>query len=242
MKFIALVFAALLASVSAGPAKAEDRFVDSVVAGLLENLSEQLQELGLDPFVFTDDVDLRLAVTDIFSVQAHVEDFVMSGISNIVLNSIDYNVATSTLNFDESIAKMTSVPKRQGHGRSIFVHPELNQCSHVFIHSSNADVSIFGYNVQGGVSGNVDIQGSRVSVLARINIGIITGTSILDLDVNYSLDDIVSDVQLNIQGEDYSDQVNEILGEIIPDTLHEYQDDINLVLEYYIVYFFNNRD
>ncbi|KAL4718550.1 hypothetical protein ACJJTC_003393 [Scirpophaga incertulas] len=42
----------------------------------------------------------------------------------------------------ESIAKMTSVPKRQGYGRSIFVHPELNQCSHVFIRCDRLQKSL----------------------------------------------------------------------------------------------------
>lgn len=42
----------------------------------------------------------------------------------------------------ESIAKMTSVPKRQCHRQSIFVHPELNECSHVFVRCDRLQKSL----------------------------------------------------------------------------------------------------
>ncbi|KAL0849814.1 hypothetical protein ABMA28_011755 [Loxostege sticticalis] len=213
MKIFAFAFAILVAGVAANPeavAKTNERFVDNIIAGLIEDLINDIQERGLDPIEIKEaDYEYRLPVTDLLEVDAAAADILVEGISNIKINRINFSLLTSRLQLDLSLPLVSAK-----------------------VGSSSARVKLFDGEFAAEASGSVAIEELRLVADVRINLGIISGVSIRSLAINFSIKDIQSDLNIVLFGHDLSEKVNGFLGETVPNTLEANRNDINSLLSH----------
>ncbi|KAL0849813.1 hypothetical protein ABMA28_011754 [Loxostege sticticalis] len=212
MKIFAFAFVTLLAGVVAGPkdvTRTNERFVDGIIVGRIEDLSNNIRERGLDPLQVEENTYelYRLPVTDLFLVDAAVVDVLVEGLSNIVINRINFSILRQRLQLDISLPLITA---NAG--------------------STNARVKLFDSEFHGQLSGSARVEEIRILVDARISIGIISGVSINNLDINFSVKKIKSDVNIVLLDHDLSETINKFLNETLPNNLEKYRDDINMLL------------
>ncbi|MEE5464539.1 JHBP domain-containing protein, partial [Streptococcus pneumoniae] len=189
--------------------RANERFVEGIVAGALEDASNQIKDQGLDPYELSASVYQRLAVTDLVVVKAAVEDFVLTGLSNIVLNRFSYNILLSRATFEVSL-------------------PNIN----ADVKSADVDITVLGIKIFGDLSGSLSINDVKVTGTARVSIGI-SGVSIRSVDVDLSLGGVNSNLAVSVFGNDISEKVNTVAGTAIPAVIEENRSDINEALNHY---------
>ncbi|XP_061709725.1 uncharacterized protein LOC133519689 [Cydia pomonella] len=218
MKIIVIALACLLATVSALPNQqskelesairsGNTRLVTGSIVDAIENLAQSLRDAGLDPLAIDQEIDYALPVPSILNAKAALNGFLFSGLSNIVINRMNYAVLTSRLTFNIELPEIsTSVGLAQW------------------------DVNFFDRNLNGVVSGRVAVNNVVVTGDIRVNIGIITGISIRSMEVTFSLGGIQSNLNVLLQGVNLSRQINNYLGETIPGTLKAYESDINQLI------------
>ncbi|XP_053601831.1 uncharacterized protein LOC128670294 [Plodia interpunctella] len=193
--------------------KANERFVDGIIVSVIEGLAQDIRDAGLDPInIDSVGAEYRLPVTDLFNVEALAEDVISTGLSDFVIEHINYGVLTSRL-------RMTLVLPR------------------VFVGADTARVNgqLLGWEFNGSVSGSLAIVEIRVRIDVRINIGIISGVSIRSIDIDFSLGGVESNLNVNVQGSDLSEAINNFAGNIVPTTLANNRAEINELLEYIIL-------
>ncbi|KAF9791342.1 hypothetical protein SFRURICE_021508 [Spodoptera frugiperda] len=80
---------------------------------------------------------------------------------------------------------------------------------------------------------NLTVDVERIRVVGEIDlyIGIITGVTVQKVDISFTLNDIKSDANLVIFGEDYSDDFNNYVGGVVPDTIKAHYNEINELFE-----------
>ncbi|KAJ0181421.1 hypothetical protein K1T71_003506 [Dendrolimus kikuchii] len=83
--------------------------------------------------------------------------------------------------------------------------------------------------------GSIEINVIRVSVDVRIDIGLISGISIRNLNIDFTLGGIDSNLNVVIADRDISAPLNNLLGNTIPTTLRDYRAEINQLLEIIIL-------
>ncbi|CAG9782724.1 unnamed protein product [Diatraea saccharalis] len=210
MKVLAVVFAALLAYVAADVQRSNERFVEGIIAGVIEDLSNQMRESGLDPLQVSESFKQTLPVTDLLVVKAEVEDFIVAGLSNIVLSQINYSILLSRLTFRVTLPLIS-----------------------VNIASSSADVLLLGFDADASVSGSLDIANTELLGQVGISIGIISGVSVRTISLDFRPGQVTSNLNAIILGKDVSDQVNTIAQYTVPNILADNKNDIDRVLEHY---------
>ncbi|CAH0406178.1 unnamed protein product [Chilo suppressalis] len=219
MKVLGLLLAGLLASSAAvtDHQRVSARFIEGIVAGAIEDLSNNIRERGLDPLLISHSIDKRPPVTELFVLKAEIEELLVVGMSKIVLDRMTYSILFSTLTFEVSLP-------------GIFIS----------IASSSVDIKMLGNKFDGSISGSVNIIDTRISGRARIRLGI-GGATITALTLDHSIRDIESDLVIFVLGEDMSCKGNNFVGITIPYLLKKNRRDINQLLEYYAMKMINEN-
>ncbi|XP_059049091.1 uncharacterized protein LOC131844271 [Achroia grisella] len=193
--------------------KNDARFIEGIIADILDLISNYLAANGYDPYeVDSLEYQYRLPVTDLFALDAELKGLKLAGGSNIVLHNINYAVLASRLTFDVSLPRLSAA-----------------------VDSSALDVTFFGGNLNVGLGGSVALVETRLKVDVRINISVIGGISIRTLDIDFTLRGIESELDLRIQDVDYSEPINKLLGATIPNALEANRDELNELLEYIVL-------
>ncbi|CAG5026894.1 unnamed protein product [Parnassius apollo] len=104
MKTIAFAFVALLVGVNAVHnvvPKADvrnEKIIDGIIIGIIESIAQQIQDLGLDPLEIGRFVgEYTFPVDGIFRGSVSIENFELSGLSNIVINEVSFQGNTLSL-------------------------------------------------------------------------------------------------------------------------------------------------
>ncbi|XP_028169169.1 uncharacterized protein LOC114359113 [Ostrinia furnacalis] len=223
MKIFAFAFAVLLAGVAAAPETQElsgnERFVDGIIAGLIEDLSNDIKEMGLDPYILDkEEFSYRLPVTDLLEVDAIAEHVLSTGLSYIRINRISYGILTSRLQLDISLPLVTGA-----------------------VGSAQARVKIFDEILTGRGGGRASIEEIRIVADVRLSIGIISGISVRSIDIDFSVGQIKSDLHVEVFGYDLSEEINNFLNYYVPLTLASNRADINHLLEHVITDLIENQ-
>ncbi|XP_013163377.1 PREDICTED: uncharacterized protein LOC106114646 [Papilio xuthus] len=92
MKIILFAFVALLATANARPQEVEltDLVLEVIVNEIVESISQQIKQAGLDPFII-EEAEVEYNHDGIFYITSRVDNFVLSGLSNIVVNSVSFS-------------------------------------------------------------------------------------------------------------------------------------------------------
>ncbi|CAH2069009.1 unnamed protein product, partial [Iphiclides podalirius] len=194
----------MLASANALPALSEDelrqqRLVTDIIVGVIKDVSDSIVEAGLDPVIIDEsDFSFALSEPEIFSAEGSVKDFKFYGLSNIAINRINFSILSTRLTFDISLPR---IGLRVG--------------------SSSFAISTFGSEFEVKASGSVAVIQPRLVGDVRASVGVISGISIRSLSLSFSLGGIESDVELSLFDRDISAEVNDFLGNTVPNTLKE---------------------
>ncbi|KOB77135.1 hypothetical protein OBRU01_04590 [Operophtera brumata] len=186
-----------------------ERLVTGSIVEAIEDASQAIKDAGLDPlYVEKEATEYALPVPVLFNLSGDLEEFLFTGLSNIVVHNINYSIITNRLTFDIRLPLI-----------------ELS------LGKAVKDVTVFGSRVESYASGRLAVVGIRLTGNVRVSIGIITGISIRSIDLDFSLGGIESELKIMTHGKDFSEPINRFLGEIIPGVLTEYSKEINELLE-----------
>ncbi|XP_047033651.1 uncharacterized protein LOC124640077 [Helicoverpa zea] len=181
------------------------RFITDNIVSEIENVSQQIKDAGLDPLHIEREVlEYALPVPVIFNANAILDDIVSTGLSDIVINNINFSLLFARLDLELELPYI-----------------------HVFARNINADATLFGNTLSVRGDGRVDIRKLVIKLDVRVNIGIISGISISSVTADLSIPNISTNIRLAIQGKNYSEQVNELIAKTIPDTLNEFNEELN---------------
>ncbi|XP_013148437.1 PREDICTED: uncharacterized protein LOC106111016 [Papilio polytes] len=213
MKIIGFALVALLATANSLPQQVQtadlkdSRFVDQIVAGFIESIIELIKERGLDPY-FVEVAEGEYSLGSFFLASGRVDNFLFSGLSNIVVNSV--NFSGSELDIDLTLPRIAAS-----------------------VGNVVGDVTIGSRNIQGEFSGRVAIVDLRL--VARISLGL--STYLLDdLSLSCQLGGIEADFSSFIlQDRDVTDSVNNFVGNTLPTLLIQYEEQINRFFERLII-------
>ncbi|XP_045542488.1 uncharacterized protein LOC106707796 [Papilio machaon] len=187
MKTIVFAFVALLATANARPQEvetADSSFINEIVVELVDTVIELIKERGLDPYV-VEVAEGEYPVEGILFANGSVDNFMFSGLSNIVVNSVSFS--GSHLDIDISLPRIvTSVENVVG------------------------DVNLWSRSIQGEFSGSIAIVDLRLA--ARVSLGL-PEYLFDDLNLSCQLGGIEADFNsFVIQGRDVTDSVNNFFG------------------------------
>ncbi|KPI93585.1 hypothetical protein RR46_10845 [Papilio xuthus] len=201
MKIIGFALFALLATANSLPQQVQtsnlrdSRALDQIVIGLIDSVIVMIQERGLDPYV----VELakgEYTLGGFLFASGVVENFVFSGLSNIVVNSVGFS--GSDLDIDISLPRLAAS-----------------------VDNVIGDVTIGSRNIQGEFSGRIAIVDLRLA--ARISLGL-SAYLLDDLSLSCQLGGIEADFSSFIlQGNDVTDSVNNFVGNTLPNLLIQYE-------------------
>ncbi|XP_063379401.1 uncharacterized protein LOC134666179 [Cydia fagiglandana] len=218
MKIAVIALACLMATISALPNQkgreietairsGDTRLVTGSIVDAINDAAQSIRDAGLDPLAIDSEIDYALPVPSIFNTKSALRGFLFTGLSNIVINRMNYAVLTSRLTFNIEL-------------------PEISTS----VGLAEWDVNIFDKNFNGIVSGRVAINNVVVTGDIRVSIGIISGISIRSMDVTFALGSVDSNLNVLLQGVNLSRDINNYLGEYIPGTLKAYESDINQLI------------
>ncbi|XP_047986748.1 uncharacterized protein LOC125226712 [Leguminivora glycinivorella] len=214
---IALAF--LLAGISAVPSdkglglepvirSGNERLVTGNIVSAIEDFAQSIRDAGLDPlYIVRESRDYALPVPSIFNLKSSLLNFHFRGLSNIVINRMNYALVTSRLTFNIEL-------------------PEID----TWIGMAEWDVKLFDRRIHGSISGGLTVKNIVISGDVRVNVGIISGISIRSMDIQLSLGGIASHLNVVLQGNNVSRNINNYLGNTIPGTLKAYERDINQLI------------
>ncbi|KAJ8733755.1 hypothetical protein PYW07_014306 [Mythimna separata] len=187
----------------------DERIITNQIEKAIEDAAQAIKDAGLDPFhIKKETSSYALPVPVLFNYEAFLEDLLSTGLSNIKTHRVNYSVITSRLTLDIELPLI-----------------------HFSTGAAKASGVVFSNDLEVSASGKIDIVSIRVEVVVRVSIGVISGISIRSIDVNFRLGDINSDVNLTVRGRDYSDVVNDFVGNFVPDTIKAHNKEINELLE-----------
>ncbi|XP_068628778.1 uncharacterized protein [Battus philenor] len=215
MKTIAVAALMLLASASALPALSEkearqQRIVVDIILGIINDWKQDMRDRGLDPLIVESARrDFALSEPKILSGSAWVENFELVGLTDIRVNNMHFSILSQTLTFDVSLGRLSA---RAG--------------------DAGFELTTFGRDISGGISGSLEIVNARVTGSVRVSVGVISGISIRNISLRFSVGAINSDLNVIVLGRDISDRVNDYLNNILPAALKESEREINNLLEY----------
>ncbi|XP_047986693.1 uncharacterized protein LOC125226676 [Leguminivora glycinivorella] len=215
MKVVILAIACLLASVSALPNQQfteleaalitrNNGLITGQIVQQIENVAQTIRDAGLDPLELDKEIEYALPVPSILNLKAALRGFLFRGLSNIVVNRMNYAVLTSRLTFNVEL-------------------PEIA----LSVGVADWDVNIFDRNFNGIVSGRVAVKNIVIAGEVRVSLGVISGISLRSMEVTLNVGNIESNLNVALQGVNYSHHINNYLGVTVPGTLRAYQSDIN---------------
>ncbi|KAJ8735057.1 hypothetical protein PYW08_014307 [Mythimna loreyi] len=179
--------------------------VETRVIEVIEEISENIRDSGLDPlYIPKENYAYALPVPVIFNAAAFLENILGYGLSDIVINDMNYSVILSRLDFALELPLI-----------------------HFSARAATGEVTLFGEKLSAAADGRLDIQ--RITVRGRVyvRVGVISGVSIRSVTVDLNLGRIISNIRLAIQGNNYSQEINKFLSQTIPATLEEFKDEVD---------------
>ncbi|KPJ17797.1 hypothetical protein RR48_06603 [Papilio machaon] len=213
MKIIGFALFALLATANSLPQQVQSsnlkdsRVLDQVVMGLIESITQLIKDHGLDPYVAVL-AEGEIALGGILFASGRVDNFVFSGLSNIVVNSVSFS--GTDLDIDISLPRIAAS-----------------------VDNVIGDVTIGSRNIQGEFSGRIAIVDLRLA--ARISLGL-SAYLLDDLSLSCQLGGIEADFSsFVLQGNDVTDSVNNFVGNTLPNLLIQYENEINRFFERFII-------
>ncbi|XP_075978400.1 uncharacterized protein LOC142978046 [Anticarsia gemmatalis] len=204
MKFV-VAFTLLVASISALPQEpvAERFLITDQIISAIEDVIQDIKDAGLDPLhIKREAAEYALPVPVIFNAAGFVDELLCTGLSNIVINHINYDTLNFRLTLDLEL-------------------PHI----HFSIGSAAGEAVVFDNKLSAEGSGSVDIRGLRVRLVIRV--GIFGGITIRNVDTDSSLLGINSNLRLRLLGYDLSAQLNKFLGETVQKTHTDFKRDID---------------
>ncbi|XP_045542485.1 uncharacterized protein LOC106707853 [Papilio machaon] len=213
MKIIGFALFALLATANSLPQQVQSsnlkdsRVLDQIVNELIKSIVELIKERKLDPYVVPL-AEGEIALGGILFASGRVDNFVLSGLSNIVVNSVSFS--GSELDIDISLPRIAAS-----------------------VDNVIGDVTIGSRNIQGEFSGRIAIVDLRLA--ARISLGL-SAYLLDDLSLSCQLGGIEADFNsFVLQGNDVTDSVNNFVGNTLPNLLIQYENEINRFFERFII-------
>ncbi|CAH0698757.1 unnamed protein product [Spodoptera exigua] len=180
----------------------DERAMGGYIKNVIADFSQSIKEAGFDPlYIERQEYIYQLPVPVIFKSVFLMEQLSSNGVSNIVVNSVNYSLLTSRLSFDIEL-------------------PLID----MGVGAGSVETTVFGRNFTMNSSGKVAVQRMRFVGQIRFVVNIIPKISISarSSDIDFTMDGIESDVKLVVQNEDYSDKMNEFLSMTVPATFKEY--------------------
>ncbi|XP_046971900.1 uncharacterized protein LOC124538760 [Vanessa cardui] len=207
MRFTIVTFLLVIAGACALPeqqiAPQNERIITNQIRRAIEQIKREIREAGLDP-LYIDRADFDFWVMPFTGIEGFIDQLTFTGASNIVINQLSYNVFQNSVKFTLTI-------------------PELR----LAIKDSGITAHVFGSKHSAQFNGGLVIRQVRLVGDIRASVGIISGISIRSVSLQFSIGDIQSNLQLNAFGNDYTDELNQLLGTTIPDLLQRYRNEIN---------------
>lgn len=198
----------------------DERAMGGYIRNVIADMAQSIKDAGFDPFyIERQEYIYQLPVPVIFKNVILIEQLLSNGISNIVVNSVNYSLLASRLTFDIEL-------------------PLID----MGVDAGSVETTVFGRNFTMNSSGKVVIQRMRFVGQIRFIVNLIPKLSITarSSKIAFTMDGIESDVKVVVQNEDYSDKMNEFLGTTVPATFKEYSSEINELLEILSVEYINN--
>ncbi|KAF9791338.1 hypothetical protein SFRURICE_021504 [Spodoptera frugiperda] len=198
----------------------DERAMSGYIKNVIADMAQSMKEAGYDPFyIERQEYIYQLPVPVIFKHVILIEQLLSNGISNIVVNSVNYSILASRLSFDIELPLVD-----------------------MGVGSGSVETTVFGRNFTMNSSGKMAVQRMRfvgqirfiVNLIPKINV------SVRSSDIAFTMDGIESDVKLVVQNEDYSDKMNEFLSTTVPATFKEYRSEINELLGILSVQYINS--
>ncbi|CAH1643193.1 unnamed protein product [Spodoptera littoralis] len=178
----------------------------------IENISQTIKDMGLDPLLIEhESFEYQLPVPALFNAAAEVEDVRSFGLSDIVVENLNLVLFPFFNRLD--------------------FHIELPHI-HFFARKAKGQVASFGETLIVEGDGSVDIR--NINIVGRANIrltGVIIGDLISAIEIDFTVGQISSNIRLAINGQNYSEEVNNLINVKIPAVLDEFSDEINELIE-----------
>ncbi|XP_045516166.1 uncharacterized protein LOC123709094 [Pieris brassicae] len=211
MKFLVLGLALLVAGSSAFPdvqgRQSEGELFADNFKKAIEAIQRYIVRNNLDPIVVAR-ADRTIARFPYLNVRLFVEGLNFSGLSDIVIHTLDYSNVFSRFRYDLEL-------------------PELD----FVIADSGITGTVVSTNVNAKLAGKLTISNGRLAGEAYVQYNVVTGTvTITELVANLSIKAIKSDITLELLDNDLSEWLNNLLNVRIPNFLEENESDINRVL------------
>ncbi|XP_013148528.1 PREDICTED: uncharacterized protein LOC106111102 [Papilio polytes] len=204
MESIVFTLCVLLTSAAALPSELETndlktgRNLDETVRLMLEGVIHQAKsfdpysaESALGEFIFP--------VPGVFSAVGSVENFLLSGFSDIEI--VDIGFVVTTLNVEVRLIGFVAS-----------------------IDNAVADVSIFNRNLKGQLSGSVAVNDIRINLEADL------ANLAEHLIFSFSIGDIQSELNIEVNDRDLSDVVNNWFRITLPITLEKYEVQLSRII------------
>ncbi|KPI93587.1 PREDICTED: uncharacterized protein LOC106114730 [Papilio xuthus] len=214
MKTYAFAVLMLLAGASALPTISEDelrqqRVITDTILGLIDGVSQAIQARGLDPYHLKfAESSFALSEPEILSGYAFARDVNLVGLSNIRVNNINFSILAQRLTID------LSLPNLRGS-----------------VGESHFEMNLFDRELDGQGSGSLEIVNLGLKADVRVSVGVISGITVRSIDLDLYLDNVVSDLQVNLFGRDLSASFNNFFNGL-PAFVKENTVAINGLLEY----------
>ncbi|KAL0895371.1 hypothetical protein ABMA27_011504 [Loxostege sticticalis] len=205
MKVFVIIFVACLAGTNG-------QLSQLLVQNALEKVKQNMTESGLDPLeVESFGFSYTLPVLDLFMTRVQFGGLQVTGISNIVLNQFRFNALLMTATFNVSLPRI-----------------EAN------IGQTDARLKLFDVDLSLRLGGSVAI--SKIQVAGRVRVSLtLGGFSIRSADIQTTIGDIKSNLELIILGKDISDRVNTFFNTTLINSINNNSEDIGKLVEYYIL-------
>ncbi|KAJ2943970.1 hypothetical protein O0L34_g8291 [Tuta absoluta] len=221
MKGYTVILLALVSASCALPpqqvAKAP-RFIGDIIVGIIENITELMRESGLDPwFNEGGNVALALPVPVIFDLKAHLNDLSLTGVSNIIVNQMNFGLLSNRLDMDISLPRIA-----------------------LHVGDAGLDATILGSNFDFSANAVLAIVQPRIAGSVQFNIGIITGIFVREVNLAFSLERLQFDGHVRAFGIDITQDLKQFINHMLPQRLNELEKDINELINIVALQVVNN--
>ena len=215
----AFIFALAVACVAAVPYGDVDLAESQrIVDGIIENWISRAQ-LRLSPFdpIVNNEYAGGWHLPggeNILKVRGSVEGVNAAGFSTFELDSISYNLFTGQLHLSLSLNSVSAS-----------------------IDAAEGEVQIFDRKLTADASGGIAVSNVRVRAGAIVAVGV-DGYSVRNVELELSIGEINSEIQLNLFGREVGGRISDFLNKL-PYNLEKYQSQVSRVLEYVSEYIIN---
>ncbi|XP_069354541.1 uncharacterized protein [Maniola hyperantus] len=213
MKVIFVAILALAVGASALPEEygLENRdqrniIVENQIIRAIEHVSQAIRDNGLDPLRMNRMVVENSPVPGV-DLRLLIEGLDCIGLSHIVPETVNWSTLTSRLRLNIALPGIL--------------------CS---LRNSGLEINYHGDKHDGELRGEFELTRLAMTFDVRLNISVISGMSIRSLICTLRIQKLWSDLELVINKQDYSRQVNDMINDRIPTWMHDNRDKIDKVL------------